>query len=148
MIKMIKTTIKKEEKEIPFEEEETICPCCREKVIAVEREKKGEGDISFRGECKYCGEVKELYTYETMGHNVFYQKYFIHNICYNCREQISKSQKIKEIMEKIGGAKVIGIELNNMDYLNSITLKKGNKLYKIYADGWDDIYIEFEELRR
>ena len=143
MIKMVKTIVKKEES--LFEGKKSVCPACGEKVIEIELENTDE-DFSFKGKCRYCQQIKKLYTYETMGRNAFYTKYFIHNICYECREQVEKNHKIKEIMDKIAGAKVIRVELDNMHYLGNIFLKKKNKLYKIYATGWDDRYLEIEEM--
>lgn len=75
-----------------------------------------------------------------------FHKGFTHDedICYRCESARGMEKFQQELKGKLLGAIVVGFDID--DELSEVTIEKEGKRFKITADGYEDRYLELEEV--
>lgn len=63
---------------------------------------------------------------------------FRSNICYSCVMDIERQEQRKKILEKLKGAKIIDVDLNKYNSIESISFYKNKIMFEIIAKGDED----------
>jgi len=95
--------------------------------------------------CRKCGEItaKSIISLE-------HEK---EGLCYTCWSKEVRQQKREKLLKMFNGARIIDVEPRNNPFsdifnVNKIVIEVNGKRYEIRPDGWDELYIEIEEVKR